>query len=109
MKIKLLFHTLILSGLINASAQTGNKPFTNTLMQDSCTFSASGKNMYFILEPGYQLVLQGKAGGENSRLVITVLNETRKVGNIETRVVEENETVNGTTIEISKNYFAFCK
>jgi len=108
MKLRLLFHTLILFSFINVPAQN-NKPFTDMFMQDSCTFSTSGRNTYFILEPGFQLVLEGKADGENSRLVITVLNETKKIGNTETRVVEENETVSGITIEISKNYFAFCK
>ena len=28
---------------------------------------------------------------------------------METRVVEENESLNGKTIEISRNFFAFCK
>ena len=64
--------------------------------------------MYFILEPGFQLILQGIDGKDTAKLVITVLNETKKVGNVETRIVEENESVNGMTIEISRNYFAFC-
>jgi hypothetical protein len=41
--------------------------------------------------------------------VITVLSETKKIGNVETRVVEENESANGKTVEISRNYFAFCE
>ena len=92
-----------------ACAQTKDKPFTESLMQDSCTFVTTGRNSYFILEPGYQLILEGHEGKDRVRLVITVLNETRTIGNVETRVVEENESVNGKTIEISRNYFAFCK
>ena len=42
-------------------------------------------------------------------MIITVLNETRKIGNVETRIVEENESENGKTVEISRNFFAFCK
>jgi hypothetical protein len=42
-------------------------------------------------------------------LVVTVLSETRKIGNVETRIVEENESENGKTIEISRNFFAFCR
>ena len=61
-----------------------------------------GRNSYFILEPGYTLVLEGG----NERLVITVLNETVMVDGIETRVVEERETKGGRLVEISKNYFA---
>lgn len=99
---------------ICANAQnkkTKNKEtvFTQSLMQQSCEFIATGKNEYFILEPGYQLVLEGKEDGNAVRLVITVLNETKKIGNTITRIVEENESVNGKTIEISRNYFAVCR
>lgn len=85
------------------------RTFTENLMQDSCSFFTTGRNTYFILEPGYQLILEGTEGGDKTKLVITVLNETRKIGNVETRLVEENESVNGKTKEISRNFFAFCK
>ncbi len=69
---------LVLAGIVNVCAQTKNqnKQFTESLMQDACMFETTGRNQYFILEPGYQLVLEGK----ESKLVITVLNETRKIG-----------------------------
>jgi hypothetical protein len=35
--------------------------------------------------------------------------ETKKVGNVNTRVVEEKEMENGQIVEISRNYFALCK
>jgi hypothetical protein len=54
-------------------------------------------------------VLEGMDGKDKGHLAITVLNETKKIGNVETRVVEENELVNGKTVEISRNFFAFCK
>ncbi len=95
--------------LAQAKSKDKANEFSQQLMQDKCEFSTTGKNDYFILEPGYQLVLEGKAGKLNSRLVITVLNKTKKIGNVETRVVEENETVDGKTIEISRNFFCFCK
>lgn len=38
-----------------------------------------------------------------------MLNETKKIGNVETRMVEEHESVNGNVVEISRNYFALCK
>jgi hypothetical protein len=75
-------------------------------MQNDCTFETTGRNLYFVLEPNYQLILENKSG---ARVVITVLNETRKIGNVETRVVEENESENGKTVEISRNFLAFCK
>jgi len=94
---------------LTACAQTKDKQFTESLMQYRCSFMTTGRNSYFILEPGYQLILEGHEDKDSVRLVITVLNETRKIGNVETRVAEENESVNGKTIEISRNYFAFCK
>src|ERR1043166_887591 len=42
-------------------------------------------------------------------LVITVLDETKVVGGVETRVVEERETENGLPAEVSRNYFAISK
>ena len=90
-------------------SKTAEKTFTDSFMQDSCTFNATGRNTYFILEPGYQLVLEGMEEGKTAKLVITVLNETRKIGNTVTRVVEENETLDGNTVEISRNFFAVCQ
>lgn len=85
-------------------AQT--KTFTDKFDTDSCVFASTGRNRYFKLEPGFQLILQDSNGG---RLVITVLNETKRINNVETRVVEENESENGKTVEISRNFFAVCK
>jgi hypothetical protein len=64
-----------------------------------------GRNPFFILEPGYQLVLEDGA----NRLVITVLNETRLVDGIETRMIEERESEDGQLVEVSRNYFAISK
>ena len=64
---------------------------------------ATGRNPYFILEPGSQLVLEGP-GAE--RLVVTVLDETVTVDGVETRVVEERETKDGQLVEVSRNFFA---
>lgn len=61
-----------------------------------------GRNLYFILEPGHYLVLEGGA----ARLTITVLDETRIVDGAETRVVEERETWRGRLVEVSRNFFA---
>ena len=102
---------VMLSLCVNTLAQnkTLGKQFTDFFGQDSCSFQTTGHNNYFILEPGYQLVLEGMEGKDKIKLVITVLNETKKIGNVETRIVEENESANGKTVEISRNYFAFCK
>lgn len=69
-------------------------------------FETTGRNRYWILEPGYQLVLKGKSGKKEEVVEITVLNETRKIGGIMTRVVEERESKNGQLVEVSRNFFA---
>ena len=105
MKRTATFLIFFLSAVIGVSGQIKDGRFTEDLMQKDCAFETTGRNQFFILEPGYQLTLESKTG----KLVITVLNETRKIGNVETRIVEENESENGKTIEISRNFFAFCK
>jgi hypothetical protein len=66
---------------------------------------STGRNPYFILEPGYSLILEGG----DVQLTISVLSETKKVDGVETRVVEERETKGGKLVEISRNYFAISK
>ena len=110
MKQYSILFVLLLAVVTSVAGQTNNRDqnrkFTDSLMQETCSFETTGRNQYFILEPGYQLTLEDKAGG---RLVITVLKDTKKIGNVDTRVVEENETKNGKTVEISRNFFAFCR
>jgi hypothetical protein len=70
-----------------------------------CNLLATGRNEYFILEPGYQLVLEGG----DTKLQITVLDETKLVDGVTTRVVEEREWKDGKLYEVAKNYFAICE
>ena len=72
-------------------------------------FSSVGRNDYFILEPGYQHVYEGKEDQKPAKLIITVLDETKKVDGVETRVVEERESADGQLVEVSRNYFAIDK
>jgi hypothetical protein len=69
---------------------------------DKADLADHGRNPYFILEPGYRLTLEN--GPE--RLVVSVLDETRMVDGVKTRVVEERETKGGKLAEISRNFFA---
>ena len=64
--------------------------------------SPTGRNQYFILEPGYQQTLESK----DERLVITVLDETRTVDGVVTQIVEAKEWQDGKLYEISRNFFA---
>jgi hypothetical protein len=100
---------LAMAALLAAAPQdkAQDRPFTDRFLVDEKEFATIGRNPYFILEPGYQLVLENKPKKEV--LVITVLDETKKIGGIETRVIEEHETVDGRPKEISRNFFAICK
>jgi hypothetical protein len=65
-------------------------------------FQPTGSNPYLVLEPGYQLVL----AHDEDRLTITVLDETKTIDGVSTRVVEEREEEDGKLIEVSRNFFA---
>jgi len=82
-----------------------DKKWTDAFHQESCTLTTVGKNRYFSLQPGHRIVLQNA----HEKAVITVLNETRTVAGVETRIVEEREEVDGKLKEVSRNYFAICK
>jgi hypothetical protein len=87
----------------------GENEYTESFRTEDCTFSSTGRNPFFILEPNYQFVLAGGEGGEAAQVTITVLNETREVNGTETRIVEERETIGGELVEISRNFFAICE
>ena len=98
-----------------AKSQPGSdkKEFTTDFRIEDCTFSDTGRNAYFSLNPGDRLVLS-----DGSELVeITVLREKRKIDfttakgeklSVSTRVIEELETENNELIERSRNFFARC-
>jgi len=69
------------------------------------TLATTGENKYFVMQPGFQLVIES----EDEKVTITVLDETKEIGKITTRVIEEREEKNGKLAEVSRNYFAICK
>lgn len=83
--------------------------FTETFRVDKSEWASTGANPYFSLEPGTFLILEGKEGDEEIKLTITVLNETKVVDGVETRIVEEREEEGGELIEVSRNFFAISK
>jgi hypothetical protein len=93
----------------SAAGSSPAKGFTDSFDLDKADLSSTGRNRYFVLEPGFQLVLEGKPGSKATVLTITVLNQTKVVDGVETRVVEERETVGGQMAEVSRNYFAISK
>lgn len=99
----IVFPTLMaLLGAIDSD----NDGFQTIFHVKASDFKSSGHNDYFILEPNYQLVYEGTEDGQTSRLVVTVLDETHTIDGVETRVIEEYESLGKDVTEISRNYFA---
>jgi hypothetical protein len=98
-------------GEVNSSPKSANGKRTETFNLDDCNFISTGSNTYFILQPGYQTVFEGVDEGVDTNLTTTVLNETKAVDGIDTRIVKERavNTKTGDVFEVSRNYFALCK
>jgi len=101
--------TLVASGAVTTAADQKTQDvlagWTTDFSAEKPELVSSGRNPYFILEPGYFLVLEGG----DVRLVITVTHQTKKVDGVECRVVEERETEGAKLVEVSNNYFAVSK
>jgi len=95
---------LLLAGAVSASAAE-QKVWTDHFPMNKKDLSITGANPYFILRPGYQLHFKSQDGD----LTITVLNETKSIDGVQTRVVEERETERGKLTEVSRNYYAISK
>jgi len=90
------------------AAAAASGPFQDEFHLAERKLATSGRSRFFVLEPGYQLVLEGDDGDHRARLTITVLDETKRIGDFETRVVEERETVDDELVEVSRNFYAIC-
>ncbi|MGC3957694.1 MAG: hypothetical protein QM813_07015 [Verrucomicrobiota bacterium] len=105
-KICFIFLTTVIATTLLAASK---ESFTDSFIVDKADLVATGTNRFFILTPGYELTLEGKEGGKHVVLTITVLNQTRTIDGVETRLIVEHEAVNGQVIEISTNYFAISQ
>ncbi len=93
---RLMFFLLALG--MGALAQDYQEEFN----LDSRKLSDTGESKYFILKPGFQIVLASK----DTTLTITVLAETRKIGAFMTRAVEEREVQDGELGEVARDFYA---
>ncbi len=105
-QLALLF-SLVLLTTNSKAAEPAAKPseWKDTFTVDKAKLTATGKNPYFNLEPGHFSAFESK----DEKLVITVLDETKMVDGVETRIIEEREEQDGKLIEVSRNYFAIDK
>jgi hypothetical protein len=100
-----LWTVALFSIAVAALSCAAEEKFQDTFNVDKINLADKGSNTYMILKPGYKLILTD--GKDN--LTITVLDETKTVDGVRTRVVEERETKDGKLDEVSRNYFAIDK
>ena len=88
-----------------SSSPAAERAFTEDFGMVKGDLSATGANPYFILEPGHKSVFKGG----DTQLIVTVLDETKMLDGVKTRIVEERESESGRLVEVSRNYFAISK
>jgi hypothetical protein len=97
-----LWTVALFSIAVAALSCAAEEKFQDTFNVDKINLADKGSNTYMILKPGCKLILTD--GKDN--LTITVLDETKTIDGVRTRVVEERETKDGKLDEVSRNYFA---
>ncbi|HSA57140.1 MAG TPA: hypothetical protein VLE53_15615 [Gemmatimonadaceae bacterium] len=85
-------------------------PSMRVLSVASCAPGAGGftiafTNPYFPAPVGRQWIYEGEEDGEAVSVQITVLDMTRTIAGVTTRVIEEREFVDGELLEVSWNYY----
>jgi hypothetical protein len=101
--LMILIVVVALTTMISKTRRRAQEPgWTDRFEVRPAELVSTGRNPFFVLEPGYVLELED---GDN-RLVITVLDETEVIDGVETRVVEERESEGGRLVEVSRNFFA---
>ncbi|HVZ94562.1 MAG TPA: hypothetical protein VG797_08630 [Phycisphaerales bacterium] len=109
----LVFAVMLALGGCATTKDSANKPGSDTAAGDAEGWQATfvvdkrslkptGEGAYMSLVPGSQWAYRG----EDVVLTITVLNETRLVDGVTTRVVEEREEEDGKLKEVSRNFMA---
>jgi hypothetical protein len=92
---------MLLAGAAALAAQPA-KDFQSVFAVEKKNLGIKGANPYFPLTPGYQL---SYAHGKDTD-TLTVLNETKMIDGVETRVVEDREMKNGQLVELTRDYYA---
>jgi hypothetical protein len=82
--------------------------FEDAFVIPRTALASTGRSDWCVLEPGYQLVLEGTDARKPRRVVVTVLDETKKVDGVEARVVESRETVDGKLARGARHYLAIA-
>lgn len=86
----------------SSNAPGAKEEFRDTFGVDRKALRPDGKSTYFSLAPGTVRVYRD----DDETVTITVLDETRVVDGVTTRVIEEREEEDGKLKEVSRNFFA---
>ena len=92
-----------ISGCAHSAAATGSDDsYRATFDVERGRLAATGASSYISLEPGTVHTYRGA----DSTLTIRVLDETRVIDGVTTRIIEEREESGGKLVEVSRNFFA---
>lgn len=101
-RLALCLCTIVVAG----GASAAPRPWRERFRVDPKQLVSSGASPYVRLEPGYEMVYEGREDGQPTVLTITVTAREQVVDGVTTRVVEERETVRGEPSEVSLNFYA---
>lgn len=104
-----ILSSLLLCFLLGGSSAAQTRDWTIPEPEPAADLATTGRSTYFILEPGYAIELAGPEGKRAVSVTILVTDETVTVDGVETRVVEERESVDGKLVEVSRNFVAISR
>lgn len=103
--------TGVAQGSLPARAADTLRPSSgySSVFADETAFAASGRTPYFVLVPGFVIVLEGVEDGEAVRDVQTVLKETVDIDGVTVGIIEDRESKGGQVAEVTRDYYAISK
>src|SRR5262245_60065326 len=93
---------MLYTGTLQSQSRDGTT-WQTSFTVDKKTLGVKGGNPYFNLTPGYELSY--RHGKETD--VVTVLNEIKRIDDVDTRVVQDREfDGDGRLVELTRDYYA---
>lgn len=102
--------SLVLVALVACGKESGELCYEQTLDVARCnpstaTFSLASTNMYYPLNVGSIVILEGIEDGATIRVERRVLADTQVVAGVTTHVLEARELIDGELYEIARNFY----
>ncbi len=102
--IATVFFAVVIGGVVTMN-EVRSSSWQEKFDISNCNMVTTGRNPFFIMEPGFRL----EFAADDAKLHITVLDETKMVDGVVTRVIEEREWKDGALYEVARNFFAMCE